>query len=279
MKILLKKSITFDVLFQVYWLKNGKWFEDFHDTDGKSTFSLYAYMKMFGEGVQTIQNDILTRQADVLQYELQRSESSDYEHFKANEYLSRGVLLDTSPSNYLEEHMKKIAHFFPNAKVIMIMRDPVERLFSLYRYNFQLSTQSQFQAENQNSDAFHQYIVRALKRKILSSRITIDYHIYVKAALKYFKKENLMFLQFEEFVEDSMGMIESKVLPFLNLDPYELETRLSILRDINRGKIKNKSKQSYSMLNETRVLLRKHFLPYNHRLAKLFNDEKWTWGY
>ena len=158
------------------------------------------------------------------------------------------------------------------------MRNPVDREFSKYRFHFQLSSRKKFKAKNQNAESFHRYVVQRLNGTD-NAWLTSRYHRYVETALSLFERKNLLFLHFEQFVEDPMRCLEEQVLPFLELDPYLTSTKKRILKELNKGEHANTSKMSYGMLYKTRLLLMKYFSPYNRKLADLLGDDVWTWGY
>ena len=179
-----------------------------------------------------------------------------------------------------EDIYKGIHHLNPNAKLIYIMRDPVSRVFSLYRFIFQLKGAS-FGA--QSSKGFHNFVVESLdhikSQETFSGDNFFSSSLYInkiEGAMQLFGKENVKVILFEQYVSQPVQFIERVILPFLEIHPFDSDTRRRLTRS---PRSKNKSKLSYPMLTETKVLLQDYFRPYNKKLSEFLGHEKWTWGY
>lgn len=259
---------------QVSWFDNGKSYERYYTPSGDSTLTLHAYMRMFGEAAQEIENEMMDKHTHFLENQLRNDNQNNADMTS----LSRAVLLDSSPGNYDLENMAKIAHLLPDSKLVFIMRDPVEREFSRYRFHYQLQSRKRFNEKNQNAEGFHRYVTQRLNATDHPWPTSL-YSEYVEMALQLFKRENLLFIQFETFIEDPMTCLEEKLLPFLGLNEYKLATRKRIVKELKQGDHSNVSKLKYSMFNKTKILLMKYFSQHNRKLADLLGDDMWTWGY
>ena len=159
-------------------------------------------MRIFGEASQHVENEIMEKHADILERQLNIESGNPKQTLRRlgddveleDEHideLSTSVLLDSSVGNYDPENLRKIAHLLPNSKLIFIMRNPVEREFSKYRYHFQISSKQKYKRKFQNPQSFHNYVVQRLNRTDTPWR-TSRYHTYVETALSLFKRENLL---------------------------------------------------------------------------------------
>lgn len=124
---------------------------------------------------------------------------------------------EASPAYLIHpESARLISNEVPNAKIIIILRDPIERAFSHYlmsmHYGENLSFIDAVKTEIANRSTkrvpgeFHrQYIAQGL------------YYTNVRRYFDTFGKENVKVLIFEEFVQDSKQALQ-EVLKFLNVD-------------------------------------------------------------
>ena len=202
----------------------------------------------------------------------------------------------------------RIHHASSNAKIIFMLRNPVARVFSDYR--FIVPTQSAIEFHNKVTEAIEwwhnctaRYSIkvcaygnapmglpihntrscgsRGVKYKNYCSpyrqwgcanaidRMRISmYHIYLQEWLRVFPRENILFIQLEDMYADKMGTI-GKVLEFLGLPPLKKDAVKVILEK----KATNKSKVNIEMMKETKTILEKFYKPFNEKLSKLLGQD------
>ncbi len=123
------------------------------------------------------------------------------------------IIGEASPS-YLSDHdaPKLIYQVSPDAKILISLRDPVERVYSHYlmlkRLGSKIST-------------FHNQIEISLneKKNKKEDRILLENGLYfqhVKRYLSIFRKEQVKIIIFEDFVKDTKNTLK-EILNFLNL--------------------------------------------------------------
>ena len=201
---------------------------------------------------------------------------------QGNSWNKQPIILESSVSyskRKVKEVLLGIHHIVPNAKLLYIMRDPVERLFSSYRFDFQYRVDG---IGVQSPKGFHEYISNALESPTYShiSRPTKEkfttgqYIDRIKRAVHTFGREKVLAIQFEEFTLDPVQCIRDNVLPFLSIPDYSPEILANISTEVT-----NPSELQYEMLNETRARLQDYYRPYNNELSQLLDDDKWNWGY
>ena len=219
--------------------------------------NVYAYMSMFREATNKYKRFSSLRHIN--------ASSSNKETISNHKRpIFKDLLMDSSPCNY--RSAEKIQHLLPNSKKIYLFRDPVERVFSSYRFSSQLIQSNR----KQTPQGFHNYVTNILPTfKTLDLR-QAKYVNIARRALAVFPRENILFIRFEDYIRNPNRYIRNHVLPFLGLPPFKKEPL---------GKISNTSKNKYSMKPETKKLLREAYAPFNHELAELLGDKKWTWGY
>ena len=200
----------------------------------------------------------------------------------------------------------KIHHVQPNAKIIIIMRRPEDRLWS--DYNF-YPRRPHF---NRTADDFHQKVVQGISwwRRCIrlysiekcaygntysqienpstesawdndgAARVRISiYYAFVQRWLSAFPRENMIFLRFEDYVEQPVAYVNDVVLPFLGLEPlsnhsiYSINSKMSKIMDI----LMNKKSHKLPMRTDTKDLLTKFYEPSNKKLADILSDDKFLW--
>ena len=256
------------------WFNSGKKYEEFCDyNNSKERFNLFAYMNLFSKATLQIENELIRRQTRLLEYNLREGSDRMLVDFPVET-----LLLDSSPGNRDPEHLHKISHVLPDSKLIFMMRDPVERTLSAYRFRYQTSERRRYRERHQNAEEFHNYVINELS--VNPQPFTQSYYnISITTALQLFKRENLLFVKFEDYIRQPSHVISQLFVPFLGVAQYPVDVIEKWRVQELSGKRKNNSQMKYDMKSQTRVLLRQHFSPFNHDLALLLHDDTWSWGY
>ena len=176
-------------------------------------------------------------------------------------------------STYMEEELtaKNVYEVNPNQKIIVILRNPVDRAYSHYHVNVKEKSEKRsfedaifeemnrikseriIQNKNKNLRVFTPNNIHYLKKGF--------YALQLKSWFKIFPREQILVLSTEEFQEDQ-NLIYKKIFDFLN---------------IPNMKIKNTEKMEKGnyipMKDETRKLLLDYFRQYNYELFELINNE------
>ena len=204
----------------------------------------------------------------------------------------------------------------PNTKIIIMLRNPTSRLWSHYwfycskkRYNFYDGKSNRLppvpdHIVEKASERFHNDTVSAIdefndciqsgasefkctydafydddKHSLAcgKSRIGVSlYYFHIVKWLSVFPREQLLFLTMAELAEDSYA-IASTAWKFIGLDPVPKRDFKPLVSNKNTWIISNKYKDSFKMWPETKELLNAFFYPFNQRLAKLLDDQRFLW--
>ncbi|KAK3584641.1 hypothetical protein CHS0354_003928 [Potamilus streckersoni] len=188
-----------------------------------------------------------------------------------------------------------LLHLNPNVKVIAILRNPVDRLYSDYLY---------FSRTNKSSIDFHRKVVHSLniyrtcmqKRSprscVYDRNISLQshteqqnedcrlriglYYIYIRDFLNKMPRNNTLFLRLEDHAERPEKNMET-VFRFLGL-----ETQNTTIQRVLEEKIANtRSNSDVSigpMLLKTRHILNDFYRPFNQKLADLLHDDRFNYG-
>ena len=112
----------------------------------------------------------------------------------------------TSYSWFLEfpEVADRLFEYNPNLKFIYIVREPISRIVSHYNHNF---------LKGYTRNVFSKAVIEEPEFIAHSS-----YETQIRPFLKKFKRENFLFLQFEDLVSKEEEVL-NKIYDFLNLEP------------------------------------------------------------
>jgi N-acetylgalactosamine 4-sulfate 6-O-sulfotransferase len=191
-----------------------------------------------------------------------------------------------------------LREFLPNAKFIIIMRNPIDRLYSdfkafslkdcekilkknvLYPHLFNIVMKKELKSfENCLNHSNILYCTRFISmtnqnmyKDCVEMRLdTSLYFVHIQRWLKIFPREQFLFLTLEEIIKDLYGVMkqiwEFIDVPVLSQDKFQLMS----------AKIQHQSSFYLPMHNETRKMLHTFFHPYNKQLAQLLQDDKYKW--
>ena len=174
-------------------------------------------------------------------------------------------------TKYMEEEStaNNVYQTKPNMKIIIILRNPVDRAYSQYHLSVrQTAERRSFEdvvEENMNrlnKESHEHYEIKprfsAKEDNYLKKGL---YALQLKYWLKIFPRENILIVSTEEF-ESNQQIIYNKIFEFLNISKFEVKNT------------KKMEKGNYlPMKSETRNLLLDYFRPHNHELFELINME------
>ncbi len=187
-----------------------------------------------------------------------------YRYFGFNWYrgnfpiISKRKITGEASINYLKFPYiaQKIFNDLPKAKIIILLRDPVERTYSDYNYqkNFNKIETLTFE--------------EALTFEEFRKKAPFHYRsnsIYIDQIIPYFKifpKNQIKILDFKELIENPQNTMND-VCDFLNI-PRKNDWKF---------KIHNKLEYDQEIKHSTRLWLSKFFKPYNKKLFRFINME------
>jgi len=171
---------------------------------------------------------------------------------------------------------QRIKKLTPNAKLIILLRDPIIRTYSHYNFNVNRGLENR---SFEKAIEYEKKVIRLEFEKMLKNpsyysddyfRFSyIDRSLYVnklKRWMKVFPKEQFLILQSEKFFEDP-SKVYNQVLKFLNLPKWNLE------------KYEQFKKQKHvppKIEKNTLTSLNEIFQPHNRELFNLLG-EKYEW--
>jgi len=174
-------------------------------------------------------------------------------------------------TKYMEEEStaNNVYQTKPNMKIIIILRNPVDRAYSQYHLSVrQTAERRSFEdvvEENMNrlnKESHEHYEIKprfsAKEDNYLKKGL---YALQLRYWLKILPRENILIVSTEEF-ESNQQIIYNKIFEFLNISKFEVKNT------------KKMQKGNYPPIkSETRNLLLDYFRPHNHELFELINME------
>jgi len=191
--------------------------------------------------------------------------------------LGRGPLLtgEATPLMFHPHASRRVHELIPRAKLIVVMRNPVDRAYSHYHHQLirgreTLSFEEAIQAEPQRlagefarmeSDESYQsrsytaysYLARGL------------YLEQIQRWERYFPRQQILFVSSEQFFADPRTAF-AQTIAFLDLPPHVLK----------RAKPHNVGRYDKAMSASTRAMLLEYFKPHNRRLFEYLQMD-WGW--
>ena len=220
------------------------------------------------------------------------------------------ITFDGNPRNIRRGKMLPdiLLNLYKGTKIIIIMREPTERLYSDYHHTVLRSNRTF------NPETFHSQVVKEIgelrtcetKSDIIKcmekSRYTQTnvyrsiYYAPIKIWMEHMPRDQFLFLKAEELYSNTAFVMES-VFQFLELDPpsQNILDQINVVQMNNNppgfqflipdknvtwtkdhvSKKRNKW-HSYknTMLPDTKKLLNEFYVPYNQKLAELLGDDR-----
>ncbi|KAM8924519.1 carbohydrate sulfotransferase 15 [Pelodytes ibericus] len=176
----------------------------------------------------------------------------------------------------------------PKTKFIIMLRDPVERLYSDYLY---------FAIANKSAEDFHDKVNESLQlfdgclqtyslracaynttfSNILPVRLQVGlYVVYLWDWLSQFDTNQFLILRLEDHaanIPQSMRLVYS----FLDLGPISEKEEHSIAHNPASNSRRPQDCSLGPMSTQTRQLLKDFYRPYNHKLAQILADDAYLW--
>lgn len=177
------------------------------------TTSLYHYLNEHSEIEMSSQKepDFFSDQSlqkQKLYYDKNRIDTLEKYNslFEKEDVILRG---DSSVSYlFYEDVPHKIITYNPDAKIIIMLRNPIDRAFSHYLMDYSLGLISesfetiiQKQSKHKNANLFYQQYIQVS-----------EYSKQIKRYLEVFSKDNIHFIDYEDFKNDTSDVVNSVFL-------------------------------------------------------------------
>ena len=179
---------------------------------------------------------------------------------------------EASTQYYWYPHAAKRAKsLLPNAKIILLLRNPIDRSYSQYQMEFSKGNEELISFEDaieqENERIKDEYDKMLHDENYYSNQYTIQSYItksiyvnYIEEWFKYFPREQFLFLNSEDF-NSNTSKVYKQTLNFLNVSEIDFK-KYEVFRAAK-----------YQEMNpSTRKKLSEFFKPHNEKLYKLINQ-------
>lgn len=203
-----------------------------------------------------------------------------------------------------------ISNALPNAKFLIIMRNPIDRLWSDFWY---FCSRSEWKSNNfkitvpdnilpKASEMFHNLTVLAIQEYLNCvnndysqfycatlvgsisgeaagcKKVRLGLSMYYIHVLRWFSvipRHQILLIRLEDLIANVTESM-NKVWSFLNVP--SVSTVLKSKQNGNNWITSSKYSAHFTMLEKTRSILKNFFHPYNFKLAELTNDQRYLWN-
>ncbi len=230
------------------------------------TTSLYEYLKhtkgVFMSPVKEPNHFAVSASNDIFLTKIVRKKSKYLSLFKnVKDEIAVG---EASPSYLRDPKAPNLIHqFVPKARIIIMLRDPVDRLFSTYLHYVSMGKENL---------PFSEAIKKALESKEFFPEALIgasQYYEQVKRYLQIFDSKQVKIIIFEEFVKNVRTSLK-EILEFLNIDsePPDIIKNVYNPFTVPRGKLAAKLISNKIVREAGKNLLPRSIIP---KLKKVFD--------
>ena len=225
------------------------------------------------------------------------------EHFplKKKNYISGEASASYLPHKFIP---KRVHDLIPEVKLIVILRDPVERAYSSFFHKLRLGEQITDNFEDAINSEFKRMEFEKNEPEFIIDNLNYDhpsfsylkhglYAMHLENWYRYFDTNQILILDTKEF-QKFPDQILQKTFNFLNIKKFEIKklnpNKMKKLYSMNDQRISengktdsiNKTKlnvQTYpEMKNETKKRLQEFFKPHNEKLFSLIG-RRFDWNY
>jgi len=172
----------------------------------------------------------------------------------------------TSIYLYCREAAQRIRAITPDARLIIMLRDPVKRAYSEYcfmvtRTSLEKRSFEAAVADELNNRGKGNYFIDNYVRKGI-------YEPHVRIYNELFNKEQIMVIRSEDFFADPVNLA-NKVLAFTGLPPVKIDGDLNDLQRNGNFYVKR-------LKDDTRAMLKEYYRPHNQKLFEYLGvDMQW----
>jgi Sulfotransferase domain len=193
-------------------------------------------------------------------------------HFPLKSKLNSNKYTIDGSANFFEsiDAPLRIKQLIPKAKVILLLRNPVDRAYSHYKmavkYGFEkLSFEEALEIEDKRLQYEQDEIIPQLKHPYIFQKLGYRtkgiYVNYLSSWMNNFNEESLLIIKAEEYFTNPKENYQN-IINFLQLNDFQL----------NSHELKNKGDNS-QMKDATRIKLTEFYKPYNQQLSELLGKQ------
>uniref|UniRef100_A0A667XM42 Sulfotransferase n=1 Tax=Myripristis murdjan TaxID=586833 RepID=A0A667XM42_9TELE len=285
-RLLLHPEVKFTTMKEPHWWTRKR-FGYIRFKDGfQECFPVEDYLDLFDLAAHNIQEGLIGNSSgDPSKLQLIAGEASASTMWdnQAWSYV-RGDEEEAEPPFLAQDFIHAVQ---PNAKIIIMLRDPVERLYSDYLY---------FKMANKSVEDFHQKVIESVRlfqsclsetslrscvyNTSLSNAMPVRlnlgmYIVFLLDWLTVFHREQILVLRLEDYAANLRVTIK-KVFNFLSVGPLSDQMEAALTKRPMSNTRRAADRSLGPMLHATRDLLREFHHPFNLKLASELDNKAKT---
>ncbi|XP_067858419.1 carbohydrate sulfotransferase 15 [Heptranchias perlo] len=286
-RLRLHPEVSFSIVKEPHWWTRKRFgiiqpWNGFHDR-----YLVEDYLDLFDLAAHQIQSQIANSSAEQqINSNMVIGEASASTMWDNNAWQNfYGRTANSEPPYLIQDFLHAV---LPAAKLIVMLRDPVERLYSDYLY---------FISANKSVEDFHEKVKDSLQifdgclmhsslrscvynctvNSAMPVRLQIGlYAVFVWDWYAVFNRNQFLILRLEEHAADLKNSMR-RVFDFLNLGNLTEQLEAAIINNPASNTRRPKDKSLGPMLPETRRILEDFYGPFNEKLALLLDDDSFLW--
>lgn len=288
-RLLLHPELKFNTMKEPHWWTRKR-FGYIRFKDGfQESFPVEDYLDLFDLAAHNIQEGISGNSSGdhrTLRLITGEASASTMWDNQAWSYLHGDREEETEPPFLAQDFIHAVQ---PDAKIIIMLRDPVERLYSDYLY---------FKMANKSAEDFHQKVTESVQlfQSCLSGRslrscvyntslsnvmpVRLNLGMYIVFLLDWltvFHREQILVLRLEDYAANLKVTIK-KVFDFLSVGPLSEQVEAALTKRPMSNTRRAADRNLGPMLPSTRELLSKFHQPFNHKLASVLGNKAFLWS-
>lgn len=184
---------------------------------------------------------------------------------------------EATPQMHLPLYASLAAELVPDARIVMILRDPVSRAYSHYRHwcrhSLRFPKESFWDALQREEGRVTPELERLARDPGLRPEQAIRYSYRTRGYYadqieqwrKHFPQERILILNFDDLRANAASVCK-RFFDFVGLPPWPVQTT----------RVRNAGRYDQPIDDRSRHYLTEHFRPYNRRLFDLIGED-WGW--
>uniref|UniRef100_A0A3Q3W8C0 Sulfotransferase n=1 Tax=Mola mola TaxID=94237 RepID=A0A3Q3W8C0_MOLML len=286
-RLLLHPEVKFNTMKEPHWWTRKR-FGYIRFKDGfQESFPVEDYLDLFDLAAHKIQEVISGNSSGdhrALQLITGEASASTMWDNQAWSYLHRDKE-EPEPPFLAQDFIHTVQ---PGAKIIIMLRDPVERLYSDYLY---------FKMANKSAEDFHQKVIESVQlfQSCLSERslrscvyntillnampVRLNLGMYIVFLLDWltvFQQEQILVLQLEDYAANLKVTLKN-IFDFLSVGPLSEQAEAALTEQPMSNTRRTADRDLGPMLPATKDLLREFHQPFNQKLASVLDNENFLW--
>ncbi|XP_077585960.1 carbohydrate sulfotransferase 15-like [Stigmatopora nigra] len=288
-RLLQHPDVKFNTMKEPHWWTRKR-FGYIRFKDGfQEIYSLEDYLDLFDLAAYNIQGSSIGKsrkdQQHVAKFITGEASASTMWDNHAWSYL-HGDQEEAEPPFLAQDFIHTVQ---PKAKIIIMLREPAERLYSDYLY---------FKTANKSTEDFHQKVLESMQafQSCLSARslrscvystslansmpVRLNLGMYIVFLLDWltvFQREQILVLRLEDYATNLRETVQ-KVFDFLNVGPLSEQAAATLTKGPMSNTRRAVDRILGPMLPSTQKLLWEFHRPFNRKLSTVLNERSFLWN-